>query len=110
MNCHPDSYVEEGELKAHKIKQRLLYTSRPIFYEDDDLRRLAAGVVDPRTALLNPAKSWMLAPGETSYQVVPATPRSWCMEKITLTDRSWRLQVRVHAECSPPGSHHGTKR
>ncbi len=38
----------------HKIKQRLLYTSRPIFYEDDDLQRLAAGVVDPRTALLNP--------------------------------------------------------
>lgn len=91
INCYPKHYREasgEKGLRAGEVKARLQYTSRPIFYDPDDLGRLATGVVDPQAALLDPGKTWIRLRGESDYTELSGDqePVHWCWNKIVLVD------------------------
>lgn len=87
-NCYRDHFQEsggDGALETHLIKQRLLYTSRPVF-RGDDLKKLEAGVVDPVAALLDPEENWIKWRGERDYAKLDFA--HWCSPKITTADNS----------------------
>jgi hypothetical protein len=66
-----------------RIKRRLQYTSRPAFFEETR-RKLAAGIVDPHVALLDPQKKWFLPTGGRKH--VTASTFKWCTSQVTLKD------------------------
>ncbi len=87
-NCYRNHYQEsggDGALETHLIKQRLLYTSRPVF-RGDDLKKLEAGVVDPAAALLDPEVNWIKWRGEKDYEKLDFA--HWCSPKIITADNS----------------------
>jgi hypothetical protein len=93
INCYPRHYrgnSAQRELLSNVVKERLQYTSRPIFYEPDDLKRLAAGVVDPQAALLDPGKTWVKLRGQRDYTELSGDDEltHWCQDKIVLVDRN----------------------
>lgn len=92
LNCYPERYKDmegQSELKSDYIKQRLQYTSKPIFYEDADLAKLAAGVVDPEAALLDPSKNWVRMAGDDKYQEMSGDGDvdRWCLKNWKMTDQ-----------------------
>lgn len=93
INCYPRHYRQdtgENGLLASVVKERLQYTSKPIFYREDDLNRLAAGVVDPQVALLDPGKTWIRLKGTTDYTELSGDQElvHWCQDKIVLVDEN----------------------
>jgi subtilisin family serine protease len=95
LNCYPERYRDiegQSELKSDYIKQRLQYTSNPIFYEEADLAKVAAGVVDPEVALLDPSKTWIRMAGEDDYQEMSgdADVDHWCLTNWTMIDGQLR--------------------
>lgn len=97
LNCYPEEFKERGgltALNAGHLKERLQYTSRPIFYEEDDLKKIAAGVVDPEVALLDPGKNWIKATGSETYAEIPKTDDidHWCQTSLKLID--WRGDMK----------------
>ncbi len=91
VNCYPDYYRDGGpeeSLNSAVVKQRLQYTSKPIFYKAEDLARVASGVVDPQVALLDPEKNWIKLKGAQDYTELTGNDdiANWCEKKIELVD------------------------
>jgi hypothetical protein len=68
--------------RAEYVKARLQYTSRPVFI-GQDAKRLAAGVIDPELAMLNPEKDFLM-PLVGSRREVEID--NWCAPTIELFD------------------------
>ncbi|MDX1195334.1 hypothetical protein GOL96_30085 [Sinorhizobium medicae] len=92
LNCYDTLYRENDgqlELKAGMLKERLQYTSKPIFYDQTDLRRLAAGVIDPEAAFLDPSKNWVKLAGSSKYETFE--PENdvdhWCQKNVSMVNQ-----------------------
>lgn len=93
VNCYPDYYGDDGpdqSINSAAVKLRLQYTSKPIFYDREDLDRVATGVVDPQVALLDPEKNWIKPRGAQDYTELSGTGdiANWCQPKIDLVDKN----------------------
>ena len=68
--------------RAEHVKSRLQYTSRPVF-AGQDAKRLAAGVIDPAVAMLDPEKDF-LVPLLGSTREIEID--NWCTQTLELAD------------------------
>jgi len=87
VNCWPSYYQNE----TAKVKFRLQLTSYPGLRSDmdptsDESRKVAAGVIDGKVALLDPRLAWLLAPspGSITPEYKPIKAKSWCSQSIAL--------------------------
>ncbi|MYM28349.1 S8 family serine peptidase [Duganella sp. CY15W] len=78
LNCHGDYFPD-----AASVRQRLMLTSRAVL-DQDDAKKLRAGIVDAEAALLDPSRSWLKKYGDADY--VEIRPKNWCETVIGLSD------------------------
>jgi hypothetical protein len=79
LGCYPAAYGA----KPWRIKERLLITARPNL-RTEDMKKAAAGVLDPRLAMIDPRKTWLKRPGDKAIEEV--TLVNWCSETLALKD------------------------
>lgn len=91
-NCFRNSYQDtnsEASFNVRRLKQRLLYTARPVF-RDDDLNKVGTGVVDPIAALLDPEKDWFKQDGRDYTEI---EVDHWCTDRLSLFDREGAVET-----------------
>lgn len=77
VSRYPDSFS-----RPEYVKSRLQYTSRPVF-EGQDAKRLAAGVIDPAVAMLDPEKDFLVPLVGTTREI---EIDKWCSATLELFD------------------------
>jgi hypothetical protein len=92
LSCYKNFYYDEhtDRIETAQLKRRLQYTSNPVFWRQEDLKRLAAGVVDPEVALLDPSKTWYRQPeplrASDREGYIEIKPTHWCVERLMVQD------------------------
>ena len=83
MSCWPSYYSE-----PNRMKFRLQLTSRPVL-NGTDFDKVVAGIVDGRTAILDPTKHWFYkdsGDGGLTGKYLRMSTLSWCTDTLTLMD------------------------
>jgi hypothetical protein len=83
ISCWPTYYHDPD-----RIKFRLQLTSKPDL-QGNDFDKVAAGIIDGRTAILNPSKDWFYVDAPSAGltgKYLPIASPNWCTDTVSLID------------------------